>query len=66
MENKQKHTRKHKRKNNNNNNTKPTVGSKTVTQGLNLLKDISIGIGSLICTAASEISEAIRSAKNKN
>lgn len=66
MENKQKHTRKHNRKNNNNKNTKHTIGSKTVEQGLKLIKDISVGIGSLICTAASEISEAIRSAKNKN
>lgn len=41
--------------------------SKTVQQGVSLIKDIAVGLGSLIVTAISEITDSIKDLdKNKN
>lgn len=41
--------------------------SKTIQQGVSLLKDTAIGLGSLIITAVSEITDSIKTLnKNKN
>lgn len=76
MENKQNNThknRKHKRNNKNitcNNSTvnksiESIKSSKTLQKGLTLIKDTALGIGSLMLTAFTEVTDAIKSITNK-